>query len=118
LIESKLFIPADAILLTGDRSVAVQANHNLAAGPGWTILKDGKPIAAGGIRVHGVGTAWFMMSEEAKKKHLKSVIRIVKAKFDEMHRGQELCEVYAEVGASRNLLEHLGFEKRGDIYLR
>lgn len=117
MIEVIKFTPADIAIITGDRTRASIANHNCVAGPGYTVLVDGKPIACGGIRVHGCGVAWFAFSKEAEKEHLKTIIREAKKKLEEMQRENELCEVFAVSEDTDTWLKHLGFKKK-DIFVR
>ncbi len=118
MIDIAKYIAADAVLITGDRKKVDMANHNQTAGPGFTVLKDGKPIACGGIRTFGVGVAWFVMNEEAKKNHPLMIIRKAKKAMDEMQRENELCEVFAESENCDKWLEELGFHKNVNIFVR
>ncbi len=119
MIEVKKYISADAVIISGNRDIVTQANHNQAAGPGFTVFDGKTPIACGGIRVQGVGMAWFIFNEQAQKEHLKTIIREAKEKLDEMQRNNELCEVYAESDNADVWLKHLGFKKsKLDILVR
>ena len=118
MIEVKKFLPADAVIITQDRMLAEKASWNGTAGPGFTVLNDGKPIACGGIRVHGCGVAWFAFNEEAQKNHLRTVIKEAKEKLEEMQRDNELCEVYAESEDTDVWLKHLGFHKKNNLFVR
>lgn len=115
----KPFMPSDAAIILQDRDCIIQANHNLAAGPGFTLLDGKTPIAAGGIRRYGVGIAWFIMTEEAKKVHPIEIIRAAKEEVERMQRENELCEVYAESDNADKWLKHLGFQKtKLDMFVR
>lgn len=114
----KPFLPADQVIITGNRNHAELACHNQVAGPGFTILDGKTPIACGGIRVQGVGIAWFAMTEEARKKHSMSVFSKAKKKIEEMQREQELCELFATSEDCDSWLKHLGFHKVENIFLR
>jgi len=116
LIE-KPYIASDLIIITGDRNKTQLANYNQAAGMGFTIFDGKTPIACGGVRVQGIGVAWFAMSEEAKK-HPVSVIRKAKKRIEEMQRKQEVCELFAESVDTDKWLESLGFKKNDNIYMR
>ncbi len=117
MIDIVKYAAADVPIITGDRSKIGIANHNQVAGPGFTVLEDGKPIASGGIRTFGVGAAWFVFGKEAKEKHLKMIIKNAREKLDEMQRENELCEVFALSEDTDTWLKHLGFVKK-DIFVR
>ena len=117
-IQVKQFLPADQVIITGNRECAELACHNQVAGPGFTIMDGNRPIACGGIRVVGVGIAWFAMTEEARTNNPMLVIRKAKKKIEEMQRQQELCELFAESRSCDKWLEHLGFHKVENIFLR
>ncbi len=114
MTETVPFLPADAVILTGDRDVAAQATRNCTAGPGFTILEDGKPMASGGIRIYSVGMAWFILNKEAA--HLTTVIREAKATLEKMQRDERICELYAESENGDVLLKHLDFTKKDNIW--
>ncbi len=115
MTETVPFLPADAVILTGDRDVAAQATYNQASGPGFTILdKNGDPVASGGIRVYGTAIAWFILNKEAA--HLTTVIREAKATLEKMQRDERICELYAESDNGDVLLKHLGFTKKDNIW--
>ena len=52
------------------------------------------------------------------KDNLMPVMRIIKAKLDEMQRGEKLFRLYAENAVSDNFLTHLGFENNKNIFVR
>ncbi len=115
MIETVPFLPSDAVLLTNNREIADKANYNQAAGPGFTIIENGKPIASGGIRVYPVGIAWFILNKETN--HLMTIIREAKVKLKEMQRDEKICELYAESDNGDVLLKHLGFKKKDNIWI-
>lgn len=118
MIESKLFLPADAAIISGNRECGDRANSDLIAGPAWTIVDGKKILACGGVRVLGIGEAWFLASEEAKSDKLMAVMRIVKEKLKEMRAAEKLYRIFAENEISENFLKHLGFEKKDNIFVR
>ena len=117
-IEIVPFVPADEIIISGNRERTDSANLNQVSGPAYTVLLKGKPIASGGLRVHGICEAFFMMSKETEKEHLKTVMEQCKKKLEEMQRQEKIYQMYARCDISENFLEHLGFEKVNDIFVR
>ena len=117
-IEIVPFVPADEIIISGNRERTDSANLNQVSGPAYTVLLKGKPIASGGLRIHGICEAFFMMSKEAEKEHLKTVMEQCKKKLEEMQRQEKIYQMYARCDISENFLEHLGFEKVNDIFVR
>ncbi len=111
------FTAADELIITGNRNGVESANLNQISGPSFTLIDD-KPIACGGFRIHGVAEAWFVMSKEAREKHLKAVIRACKEKLEQMQRDEKIFQMYARSDISDNFLQHLGFEKKDNIFVR
>lgn len=117
MLKVKPYIAADAAIITVNRDIVSSANHNQAAGPGFTVFDGKKPIACGGIRVHGVGMAWFLMNDGVKK-HPVAIIRKAKEAIEQMQRENELCEVFAVSDNADKWLETLGFKKINNIFIR
>lgn len=124
-IEKKKFLPADAIILTGDRDRADEANYNQTAGPAESLFIDGKLICSGGIRVT-VGESWAIFSEEAKamlaqKEHsskLKAVLKTLREQMESMQREHQLTRLFAEPIVSERFCKAMGFKKQNNIYVR
>ena len=113
------FTAADECIVSGDRNRVDSANLNQISGPAFTILdSDGVPIACGGLRVSGTAEAWFQMNKVAEKQHLKTVMRQCKKRLEEMQRDEKIYQMYARCDISENFLEHLGFKKVNDIFVR
>lgn len=118
MIRTKLYLPADLVILSGERLCAEDARLNQIAGPAFTIVDNGRPIACGGIRIDGVGEAWCVLSEQARNEKLKSVMKIIKSKIDEYQREEKLYKMFAVNVASENFLRHLGFVKNNNVFER
>ena len=118
MIKLVPFIPADAVIISGDRTNTEAANLNQIAGPAFTLIEDNRPIACGGYRIHGVAEAWCALGEQAKGKNLLTVIRRIKKEMDRQQRKEQLYKIYAENTESENFLEHLGFVKKNGIFVR
>jgi hypothetical protein len=106
----KLYNPEDAIKLCGDESKRPQANLNQSAGPAYSFYEDKKLICCGGVRIYGVGEAWLLTTDENRRNHAKTIMRVSKEQLDKVIRENSLWRLWAETKVSENFLEHLGFE--------
>jgi hypothetical protein len=106
------------VILTKDRTSSELAVLNQISGPAFTLVDGNEPIACAGYRIHGIAEAWCALSEEAKDKYLLMVIRRMKKEMDKIQRKEQLYKIYAESDISDNFLEHLGFVKQGNIFVR
>lgn len=86
------------------------------AGPAYTALVDGVPVAAAGVIQHwrGTGTAWLLISEGARR-NLKFVYRAVLHGLIVIIQGHGFRRIEANVdaglGAAHRLVQHIGFER-------
>ena len=115
--EIKPFIPADAVKITGDKTCLPAAELNLASGPGFTIFDGKKILACGGVRIYGIGEAWFLMAP-GNEGRIKSIMRQTRETLEGIQRDRELYKIYAENIVSETFIKHLGFEKKNGIFLR
>lgn len=107
----KPYDPEDAIKLCGDESKRPQANLNQSAGPAFSLFKDKKIIACGGVRIWGLGEMWMLTTDEYRKKHIKSIMRATKEQIDLMVRENHLWRLMAERNEADAWLKHLGFKE-------
>lgn len=124
-VDLKPYLPADGIILSGDRSRAEQANFNQSAGPAFTLFLDGAMVAAGGVRL-SVGEAWFILSGYLREQlnHVnyrpekRQILRTCQQMLEQMTRDEGLYRLYAEARIAEGFCEALGFEKKDNIYVR
>lgn len=100
----------DGIDIVGEQAKD-EANLNAIAGPGYTLVDKGKPVACGGVRIYGVGDAWFAMKDSAPKIEL---VRESKKWLNEITKENNLWEVFAwpnlkDMDKARRFLKHMGF---------
>lgn len=116
--DVKDFLPADAIILTGDRNQTDLANLRQTTGPGYSLFINGKLAACGGVRITGIGEAWFLGDKEALKRYTKTIIKKSREQLDDWAREHQLCRMYAVSDISDKFLETLGFKKQNRIFAR
>ena len=117
MTEIKPFLPADAAIILGDRNCTEDANYNHATGPGFTLLKDNRPIASAGIRIYGVGELWAILSDEAKDKNILSFMKKFRKQLEDTKRAEKIAKLYAESTVSDIFIEHFGLTKRDNIFV-
>jgi len=95
------------------------AELNQMSGPGYTMLKGGKTVACGGIKIAGVGEAWFAAGEEAKDYKIQ-IARESRAWLDRIMEQHRLWRLFAYPGtheSARRFLKYMQFYPY-DIYMR
>lgn len=87
--------------------------------PAWTMLKDDRPVAVGGIqRIVGGAIAWTELSDEAKKSPLimrrihKAAHHLFKAAVEQMGVSKVDCFALAKDKKACRWPEDFGFKKR------
>ena len=103
----------DGIDILGE-NMSEESKLNAVAGPGYTMIVGGKPVACGGVRIYGVGEAWFAMNQEAEN-HKFQLIKESKRWLDEITRENNLWETFAwpkldDMDKARRFLKHMGFK--------
>ena len=87
-------------------------------GPAETIFIDDEPVCSAGIVLIGWqrGEAWSLLSTLFYK-HVRACYRIIKKRFDEMIKENNLVRVQTLISPdfteSARLAEHLGFDQEG-----
>lgn len=125
---ARRYVPGDARLIVPNAWQAVDARHVLArdhddaamAGNSYTIVRDGAPIACGGVIPlwPGVASAWALAGDldfALARLILRQVRRAI-AEIDGLRRVEATAR--ADWPQAQNLLRHLGFrpELRLDAY--
>ena len=116
------FSPQDAVTIARgqypiDRLIQGAA-LNQVAGTGFTLFENDKPVISAGIRVLGVGEAWFFISEDVRERlsnpasgdELKVLLDDMKRKIDGMVREYSLYQVWALCERNPKFLKALGFK--------
>ena len=120
MIETKPFEVDHATEILSDPDDIRWARINFAAGPGFTLLQDGKVMGCGGVRTCGCGEAWATFSPEAKRSVRKSMFEQTKAGLLQIMDSEKLWHVVAGSAGltdeQANFLEHLGFV-RSECYV-
>lgn len=103
--------------IAGDEHLAA-ACLSQVSGPAFTLIEGGQILAIGGVRVQGIGQAWFMMGPDGTA-HTKSVLRAVRAGIEQSIKQEKLYRLYAEVTVDKPaFLKHLGFHQQNNIFVR
>jgi hypothetical protein len=77
-----------------------------------------KPVAAGGIRILGIGEAWLLASPEFVHADTKVLLRYAIAFLKHAIMKNNLWEVFAMRKGQNVFLEHMDFHPIGDMYVR
>jgi hypothetical protein len=105
-----------------DAQMAV-IKHYEVHGEGWTLFKDGRPIAAAGvcIVVEGMGSAWGLITDEARKmpfalhRHTKKIFEEIIAKRN-LRRVDMIVNPNTDFArAAMEWAERLGFEREATL---
>lgn len=114
------YIYSHALAIQGD-DIEQGAALNQVTGPAFTVMtdeKDPKVLGCGGIRIQGLGEAWAMYDKEALTDFPKTLLGASQDALTEMIAEERLIRVFAEASGSEKWLEHLGFVKQDNIFVR
>jgi len=91
---------------------------NQISGPAFALVEDGVVLAAGGVRVAGIGQAWAILGPDAAHK-TKSVVQAARSVLDEAIVGEKLYRVYAEATVDKPAwFKHMGFHQQNNLFVR
>ncbi len=112
------FSSEDFQRITGSNDMIDAARLNQTAGPCYTAIQGKKVLGCGGVRIIGVGEAWSLYSEEAKKKKL-TLLKETRAWLEAIMRNHAMQRIWSECPdpPNENFIKHLQFRKL-DAYLR
>lgn len=107
------FSPEDMMQLLKTVDCASDARFKQIAGPALSIFLNDDLVACAGIQTTGVGEAWAIFSEKAKKER-RALLVETKKYLDFLIREHDLWRIWAESPETKpqeSFLEHLNFRK-------
>lgn len=127
-VEDIIAVSASAVdAETADRPEEVRrkAEINIAKGPAYKAVYDGRLVAVAGVMMvrPGVGHIWFVLSDKEKSfGFVRQALIMMKEMVVKLTVDLQLTKLRttSRIGftASQSLLEHLGFERQRKLYLR
>ena len=110
----------DSSLFDSEEQWRESAKVNAAAGPAYTALYKGRPIASAGIRLVEnkdgdiIGWPWVVFSptvEKCKRSVFETTLVMLKVLIDEYGLKRLVTDSRKGFEKSQRLLEHLGFKR-------
>ena len=114
------FSVEDAYHILGNLDEVNMGRLNQVSGPAYSLFHKGELLGCGGIRTVGIGEAWLMLTEEAKK-HKRDLLTHCRMMIDKMMRDEKIWRVWSESPEdkpkNKNFLKKMGFRKT-EAFLR
>jgi hypothetical protein len=132
------FNAEDMLTMTGELSAEQKqillnyAQLNQVAGPGCTVLLDGKPICSGGVRIYGIGEAWAYFSKDITGvllQHRITILKVYLEYLEKMQRDNKLWKIWAETNKDsfidngdqmrrEDFLRFMGFKRHENAFVK
>lgn len=95
------------------------ARLNQQTGPAYTAIHEGKVVGCCGVRIDGIGEAWALYSDKAKKDLSLSMLKKTQEYLELIMRNHALYRLWSESPTSENenFIKHMDFRKL-TAYLR
>lgn len=110
----------DAYQILGNLDEINMGRLNQISGPAYSAYHNGELLGCGGIRTKGIGEAWAMFTEEAKK-NKRDLLKHCRIWIDQMMRDERIWRVWSESPEAKpknqNFLKKMGFRKT-EAFLR
>lgn len=91
---------------------------NIATGPAFSLVVDGRLFMAGGLRVRGIAQAWALLTDEARA-HPKLVLEEARPALEQIMSEHGVYRVYAEATADTPaFFTHMGFHQQDNLWVR
>ena len=113
-MELRPFSPQDIVEMTGDPSLEDWASICMMAGPSASIYHQGHIIASGGLRMAGVGEAWFVGADNIRVQ-AKTLLKMAREQLDTWHKAEKAWRIFAyadpRIESAQTFLKHLNFKR-------
>jgi len=112
-VEIVKFSVEDAIAMDGSNELTNVYRLNQQTGPCYTAVHKGEIVGCCGVRIDGIGEAWAVYNDKARKDLKLSMLKQTQLYLDKIMRDHVLYRLWSEspTPENENFIEHMGFRK-------